>query len=772
MTHRPLPWIIGGTAAAVLFTEIVLTRLFSVLLYYHYSFLAVALALFGLAAGGLSASRQADWSDETALMDHLRRLLEAAGAALLVLILVMALAPPAANPLVAATSLAVFGSIPLFLLGKSLALSLSLGRARIHRLYAVDLIASASAALMAIPLLSVVQGPLVLAVPALVALALALSLTRRSGRLKSLLAVAAVATLLVIAAASSGPLLTLRDRFSDAYELERWNSHSRVLVLHDPKGRTLVIDRSAASIVPATPAGSDGMPAIDPAWARRFPDPSYALGRPTRRIGIIGVGGGPDLLPALAAGGARIDGFELNGRILQILESGLGGHTSITRRPEIHLVHDEARHALQGSTARYDVLRANLVDTWAATASGGFVLAENGLYTLEGWRLFLTRLAPGGVLVMTRWYLPDAPAEAERLVALAAEALENRGIRSASSNLIALSVPMGSGRVETITTMVSLQSFTAGEVDSIARYAAMRGGKVLLAPGRPSPPESRDWGSLLARSSRERAIAASTWAIDPPTDERPFFFLQLRPRDMLRLDLVPSSPITRITLQGVQVLGFAFAIAAAAALALTWLASRRRPRTGTPLGPAGRWYFALLGLGYMAVQLGLHQRLSIVLGHPTTTLALVIATMLLGTGVGSALAGLMADRVPPAVLLTVPIVAVAGVSAGFHWIPRLGELSSRLGVAIGAGLLSGLLGLALGVALPTGMRVFTSSEADVAEAWTVNGAFSVVGSVLAAVGGLAMGSRTLLIAAIPLYGLALVLVATGGGIGSPGPRSS
>ena len=241
---------------------------------------------------------------------------------------------------------------------------------------------------------------------------------------------------------------------------------------------------------------------------------------------------------------------------------------------------------------------------------------------------------------------------------------------------------------------------------------------------------------------------------------------------MLRLDLVPSSPITRITLQGVQVLGFAFAIAAAAALALTWLASRRRPRTGTPLGPAGRWYFALLGLGYMAVQLGLHQRLSIVLGHPTTTLALVIATMLLGTGVGSALAGLMADRVPPAVLLTVPIVAVAGVSAGFHWIPRLGELSSRLGVAIGAGLLSGVLGLALGVALPTGMRVFTSSEADVAEAWTVNGAFSVVGSVLAAVGGLAMGSRTLLIAAIPLYGLALVLVATGGGIGSPGPRSS
>lgn len=48
---RILPWLVAGTAGAVILIEIVLTRLFSVLLYYHYSFLAVALALFGLAAG-------------------------------------------------------------------------------------------------------------------------------------------------------------------------------------------------------------------------------------------------------------------------------------------------------------------------------------------------------------------------------------------------------------------------------------------------------------------------------------------------------------------------------------------------------------------------------------------------------------------------------------------------------------------------------------------------------------------------------------------------
>ena len=114
-------------------------------------------------------------------------------------------------------------------------------------------------------------------------------------------------------------------------------------------------------------------------------------------VAIIGLGGGPDLLPALAAGATRIDGLELNGRILELLLSGLEGWTAIDRRPEVHLVHDEARHALQHGQDRYDVIRANLIDTWAATAQGGFVLAENGIYTVQAWQLFLNRLTPSGI---------------------------------------------------------------------------------------------------------------------------------------------------------------------------------------------------------------------------------------------------------------------------------------------------------------------------------------------------------------------------------------
>src|SRR6187399_654567 len=42
-------------SAAVLITELALTRIFSVVMYYHFAFLAISIALFGLSASGVYA---------------------------------------------------------------------------------------------------------------------------------------------------------------------------------------------------------------------------------------------------------------------------------------------------------------------------------------------------------------------------------------------------------------------------------------------------------------------------------------------------------------------------------------------------------------------------------------------------------------------------------------------------------------------------------------------------------------------------------------------
>src|ERR1700749_1715094 len=44
---------IAAVSAALLMTELALTRIFSVTMYYHFAFLAISIALFGLSASGV-----------------------------------------------------------------------------------------------------------------------------------------------------------------------------------------------------------------------------------------------------------------------------------------------------------------------------------------------------------------------------------------------------------------------------------------------------------------------------------------------------------------------------------------------------------------------------------------------------------------------------------------------------------------------------------------------------------------------------------------------
>jgi len=52
---------VGLTTGATLLLELALTRIFSVVFYYHFAFLAISIALFGLGAGGVFSYVVAGW---------------------------------------------------------------------------------------------------------------------------------------------------------------------------------------------------------------------------------------------------------------------------------------------------------------------------------------------------------------------------------------------------------------------------------------------------------------------------------------------------------------------------------------------------------------------------------------------------------------------------------------------------------------------------------------------------------------------------------------
>ena len=125
--------------------------------------------------------------------------------------------------------------------------------------------------------------------------------------------------------------------------------------------------------------------------------------RPTGKACIIGVGGGRDIQCALLFGHDQVVGIELNPIFIDLLKTRFRDFAGINR-PGVRLVVDEARSYLSRSTESFDLLQMSLTDTWAATGTGAYSLSENTVYTVEAWKVFLSRLSESGIFTVSRWH--------------------------------------------------------------------------------------------------------------------------------------------------------------------------------------------------------------------------------------------------------------------------------------------------------------------------------------------------------------------------------
>jgi hypothetical protein len=60
---------------------------------------------------------------------------------------------------------------------------------------------------------------------------------------------------------------------------------------------------------------------------------------------------------------------------------------------------------------------------------------------------------------------------------------------------------------------------------------------------------------------------------------------------------------------------------------------------GLAVATRGTLYFALIGAGFMMVEIGLLQRMTVFLGHPIYSLSVLLFSLILTTGIGSFLSG-------------------------------------------------------------------------------------------------------------------------------------
>jgi SAM-dependent methyltransferase len=753
------PWFLLGlflTTAATLCLEILATRLFSVISWYHLSFFAVSTAMFGMSAGALRVYRMGAAEGERGALAAMTRYGLAFALSVPLTHLVTLVVPIRSGVGLATVAamivLTLAVATPFYLSGIVVTLALTRVPGRIGLVYAVDLLGAALGTLLVLPLLegsNITSAFLVCA--ALAALgALCYRLAYGAGLSGAALALA----LALLAGAfwnqrTSDPLRIWYPKGSALrfeYD-EYWNIHSQVLVsrgrVNKPfywgegegaerfqvVGMPMTIDGGAAT----TMSGWDGRNESLEWVEYDVTSLPYHL-RKGGEVAVIGVGGGRDLLAALRAGSTRVVGIEINKVFLELLQGERRAFAGIAERPEVTFVHDEARSFLTRTEQRFDVLQMSLIDTWAATGAGAMTLTENGLYTREAWRVFLGVLRPDGLFSVSRWFHPEKVNETCRLMALCTAALLERGV-SEPARHVAVVVRGGLA-----TLLVSPSPLAAADVATLHATARRLGFQVLLAPDRPAEHEQIR-AILGARSEAELARAAQHERYDysPPSDERPFFFNLLKPSSALaELDTESSKGVVggNLVATGTLLLLFGISFLLVAAVIFLPLLQAGLPRMrGTSFALAIA-YFAAIGFGFMLVQIPTMQRFSIYLGHPTYAVVVILFSMILATGAGS----LASDRLPieraPRLLVLVPLAIAALVAVLIFSTQPVIDATIRFGLAARCAVVIALiapLATLLGLCFPIGMRLVRRLSEDATPwMWGVNGAcgvFAAVGAV-------------------------------------------
>jgi hypothetical protein len=772
---------VGCVSAALLMIELALTRIFSVTMYYHFAFLAISIALFGLSASGVYVyvARHALGRRSTNSLLAIHALLFAGASVLSLAALVRIRVGLNYSPSNLAKMIAIYtlAALPFFTGGAVISLAISRLSKRVNVVYGADLLGAAVGCLLLLPLMNRFGAPGVVLLAALLGSIAALLFAPPKA-----LGQTALAAAIAVGVPGGAQLLgtapfdvsNTKGHDFDKVLFSKWNSFSRIAVYDRSHGDwslstkytgplpdTRFMDIDSAASTPILKFNGD-VSSVEylkyelTGLAYHFFEgrgqgaegKSSAAGSGFKAL-VIGPGGGRDLLTALVFGAQQVEGVEVNPIIANdvMLRAFKDFSGSIYANPKVNVAVDDGRSYIRRSNERYDVIQASLVDTWAATAAGAYTLTENTLYTQEAFEDYLDHLTDRGMLTITRWVFDGL-----RLVSLAQAACETRGC-SVPDQLAVVQ----QDRVATF--LLKKTPFTPVEVAQLRRESDDLGFTVLYAPGQQDT--SNEYAQLVLAPNRDAFYASYGKDVRPTTDDRPFFFHTTKIRDQFhtafgRSMLFGNGLSALMTLMAISLTFVTLFVVGPLALSGSELRGRPWPR----------WlcYFGLLGAGFMLIEVALLQRFVLLLGHPVYSLTVTLFSLLLGTGAGSLLSQRIGEdhllsRIEM-VILAIAAVAILGIVALPPIIVAAISASHMARIALAVALIAPA-GVLLGMPLPAGIRMMAVNHSELVPwAWGMNGALSVIGATLAVFIAMNWGFSVTLITGAGVYLLAAVLLRT------------
>ena len=743
------------TTLSLLQFELFLTRIFSVTMWYHFAFMAISLAMFGLAAGAIFVELMKK-REAHAMLANFGLLFALTSAICFAAQLYIPVDP---EKEIGWTALAfILAAIPFVFGGMVVCAALTRFPRHTGGLYAADLAGSAAGCILTIPILNHIHAPTAVILNAGIA-ALAAFAWPSNGKTRWIAGSCGALLLSLGAINQSVKLVDIQwlkgGRNSHDGLYEKWNAFSRIHVRElgsQPFGWGLSpryharreigqlyldIDSGAATVITKFDGNLNAVEHLKydvTALAHYLRNPTSVL--------VIGIGGGRDILTSLAFGQRHVTGVEINPDILRLLTRRFGQYSgSLQNNPDVTLVHDEARSYVARSLESYGIIQASLIDTWAATSAGAYVLTENGLYTKEAWLTFLTHLTPDGILTMSRWYYEAQPAEILRLAALATASLMDIGVADPRQHVIIVR------NQDVATIMVAKRPFSAADIDTVTKISKAMEFQPVLTPRFAERPE---FEAISTPGQYEHLIRTYPLNIEAPTDDSPFFFHMLRAGDLLKRSTFQG--MNQLNLRAVNVLGRSLVIVSGLSVIAIIAPLVFRRKVGEARSIRLMIYFAAIGLAFMMVEIGQLERLIVFLGHPIYGLTVVLFVLLLASSCGS----FYSSRMRPWMWL-LPVALAAFIFASPSVTYQLTAASTPVRIAVSA-LLLFPSGFFMGMAFPLGISkaVSVNEGAPTAWYWGVNGAFSVISSVLAVAVAVFWGVTVTLLVGLGAYILALI----------------
>jgi spermidine synthase len=550
----------------------------------------------------------------------------------------------------------------------------------------------------------------------------------------------------------------------------RWNAFSRVDVIESQgvksaPGLSLAYPNSLPSQLGLFTDGDNLSPITRPEkldFVDYLPvSLPYHL-RPQAKALIIEPKGGLDVLVALHEGASSVVAVESNPLVIEVARDAFQEPYWDGR---VTVAVENGRSYVRRVGERFDIVQVSLADTYRPVTSGAYSLSENNLYTVEAFVDYLAHLSEGGLLVVSRW-LQMPPSEDLRAGALAVTALEKAGFSQPELRLLAIR------SWSTSLLLVKNGEFTAGEIEAVKSFCQQRQFDLVYYPGiqeaeanrynvYPEPVYYRGFQDLLF-GDRVRFYADYSYDVSPTSDDRPFFFHFFKwsqtPEILQTFGKIwqPFGGSGYFVLVALLIL----ALFASTVLILLPLLFRSRGARGARWGKGvNRWrvfaYFAMLGLGYLFVEIPLMQHFILFLGQPIYAFAAVLFAILLFSGLGS----MISARLP----LPRTLMALIGAIILYPLIlPFIFQL--LLGQSLGLRLLVSVLSLAplgflMGVPFPKGIEIIGRLAPDLIPwAWGINGCTSVLASILSAMLAISFGFSRVLVGGSVAYLVALGVI--------------